>query len=68
MRDLPVLDPDAAFVDGGGEQRRGSIAGGPAEVFGQVTAPLHALRDGLLAQGVRLGGDGSYGGLLAAPV
>ena len=53
MSDLPVLDVRAAFVDVGSEQMYASIAGGAPEVFGTVTAQLHALRDWLLAQGVR---------------
>lgn len=53
MSDLPVLDPHAAFVDVGSEQMHVSIAGGPPQVFGSVTSQLHALRDWLLAQGVR---------------
>jgi transposase len=53
MRDLPVLDACAAFVDVGSEQMHVSVAGGPPEVFGTVTAQLHALRDWLKAQGVR---------------
>jgi transposase len=53
MSDLPVLDPYAAFVDVGSEQMYVSIAGGPPEVFGTVTAQLHALRDWLLTHNVR---------------
>jgi len=53
MSTLPILDPRAAFVDVGSEQMHVSIAGGPPEVFGTVTAQLHALRDWLLAQAVR---------------
>lgn len=53
MSDLPVLDARAAFVDVGSEQMHASIAGGAPEVFGTVTSQLHALRDWLLAQGVR---------------
>ena len=53
MSDLPVLDPRAAFVDVGSEQMHVSVAGGPPQVFGAVTAQLHALRDWLKAQGVR---------------
>jgi transposase len=53
MSDLPVLDARAAFVDVGSERMHVSIAGGAPEVFGTVTAQLHALRDWLLAQGVR---------------
>lgn len=50
---LPVLDPLAAFVDVGSEQMHVSIAGGPPEVFGTVTAELHRLRDWLKARGVK---------------
>ena len=50
---LPVLDPLAAFVDVGSEQMYVSIAGGPPEVFGAVTAELRRLRDWLLARGVK---------------
>jgi transposase len=53
MSDLPVLDPHAAFVDVGSEQMYVSIAGGPPEVFGTVTAQLHALREWLLTHNVR---------------
>ncbi|WP_171016039.1 IS110 family transposase [Ramlibacter sp. 2FC] len=53
MFKLPILDPRAAFVDVGSEQMHVSIAGGPPEVFGTVTSQLHALRDWLIAQGVR---------------
>lgn len=50
---LPVLDPTAAAIDVGSEQLHVSIAGGPPKVFGTMTGELHALRDYLLAQGVR---------------
>jgi transposase len=50
---LPVLDPTAAAIDVGSEQLHASIAGGPPTVFGTTTGELHALRDYLLAQGVR---------------
>ncbi|MGH8701969.1 MAG: IS110 family transposase [Burkholderiales bacterium] len=40
-------------MDVGSEQMHASIAGGTPEVFGTVTSQLHALRDWLLAQGVR---------------
>jgi hypothetical protein len=50
---LPVLDPTAAAIDIGSEQLHVSIAGGPPKVFGATTGELHALRDYLLAQGVR---------------
>jgi transposase len=50
---LPVLDPLAAFVDVGSEQMHVSIAGGPPEVFGTVTAELHRLRDWLKERGVK---------------
>jgi transposase len=50
---LPVLDPTAAAIDVGSEQLHVSIAGGPPKVFGTTTGELHALRDDLLAQGVR---------------
>jgi transposase len=50
---LPMLDPHAAFVDIGSEQMYVSIAGRPPEVFGTVTAQLHALRDWLLTHNVR---------------
>ena len=50
---LPVLDPTAAAIDIGSEQLHLSIAGGPPKIFGTTTAELHALRDYLLAQGVR---------------
>ena len=53
MSHLSVLDEKAAFVDVGSEQMHVSIAGGPPEVFGTVTAQLHALRDWLLAREVR---------------
>jgi transposase len=50
---LAVLDPRAAFVDVGSEQMHVSIAGGPPEVFGTVTAELHRLRDWLQERGVK---------------
>lgn len=50
---LPVLDPTAAAIDVGSEQLHVSIAGGPPKVFGTTTGQLHALRDYLLAQGVK---------------
>ena len=50
---LPVLDSLAAFVDVGSEQMHVSIAGGPPEVFGTVTAELHRLRDWLQVRGVK---------------
>jgi transposase len=52
MSDLPVLDARAAFVDVGSEHMHVSVAGGPPEIFGTVTAQLHALREWLAAQGV----------------
>ena len=48
---LPVLDPQAAFVDVGSEQMYVSIAGGPPEVFGAMTGELHRLRDWLKERG-----------------
>ncbi len=53
MRNLPVLDERAAFVDVGSEHMHVSIAGGEPMVFGTFTSQLHALRDGLKSQGVR---------------
>lgn len=50
---LPVLDPQAAFVDVGSERMYVSIAGGPPEVFGTTTGELHRLRDWLKERGVR---------------
>ena len=50
---LSVLDPTAAAIDVGSEQLHVSIAGGPPKVFGTTTGELYALRDHLLAQGVR---------------
>jgi transposase len=52
-KDLPVLDAKAAFVDVGSERMHVSIGGDVPMVFGTVTTQLHALRDWLLAQGVR---------------
>ena len=52
-KDLPVLDAKAAFVDVGSERMHVSIGGDVPMVFGSVTTQLHALRDWLLAQGVR---------------
>ncbi len=52
MSKLPELDACAAFVDVGSEQMHVSVAGGPPQVFGTMTAQLHELRDWLLAQGV----------------
>lgn len=48
---LPVLDPQAAFVDVGSERMHVSIAGGPPEVFGAMTGELHRLRDWLKERG-----------------
>jgi transposase len=53
MRDLPVLDERAAFVDVGSEHMHVSVAGGEPMVFGAVTSQLHALREWLKSQGVR---------------
>lgn len=53
MRNLPVLDERAAFVDVGSEHMHVSIAGGEPRVFGTVTSQLHALRDWLRSEGVR---------------
>ncbi len=50
---LPVLDEKAAFVDVGSEHMHVSVGGDEPMVFGAVTTQLHALRDWLLAQGVR---------------
>jgi len=52
-KDLPVLDAKAAFVDVGSERMHVSVGGEVPMVFGTVTTQLHALRDWLLAQGVR---------------
>lgn len=52
-KDLPVLDTKAAFVDVGSERMHVSVGGDVQMVFGAVTTQLHALRDWLLAQGVR---------------
>jgi transposase len=53
LQTLPMLDPLAAFVDVGSEHMHVSVGGNRLEVFGTVTSQLHALRDWLLAQGVR---------------
>ena len=50
---LPILDAKAAFVDVGSERMHVSVGGDEPAVFGTVTSQLHALRDWLLAQGVR---------------
>jgi transposase len=52
-KDLPVLDTKATFVDVGSEHMHVSIGGDVPMVFGTVTSQLHALRDWLLAHGVR---------------
>jgi transposase len=52
-RTLPLLDRLATFVDVGSEQMHVSIAGGPPEVFGAMTAELHRLRDWLKERGVK---------------
>lgn len=52
-KDLPVLDAKAAFVDVGSERMHVSVGSEVPMVFGTVTTQLHALRDWLLAQGVR---------------
>ena len=49
---LPVLDPQAAFVDVGSERMHVSIAGGSPEVFGATTGELHRLRDWVQERGV----------------
>jgi len=57
------LLPDSAFVDVGSEKLHVSIAGGPPEVFGTVTAELHRLRDWLKSQqarGVAMEATGVY--------
>jgi len=53
MRNLPMLDERAAFVDVGSEHMHVSVAGGEPMVFGTVTSQLHALREWLKSQGVR---------------
>ena len=53
MSKLLVVDARAAFVDVGSERMYVSVGGERAQVFGAVTAQLHALRDWLLAQEVR---------------
>ena len=53
MRNLPVLDKRAGFVDVGSEHMHVSIAGGEPRVFGTVTSQLHALRDWFKSEGVR---------------
>ena len=53
MSDLAVLDRHAAFVDVGSEKMHVSIGGGAPRVFGAVTSQLQALRDFLVAGGVR---------------
>jgi hypothetical protein len=50
---LPVLDEKAAFVDVGSEHMHVSVGGDEPMVFGTLTTQLHALREWLLAQGVR---------------
>ena len=50
---LPILDVKAAFVDVGSEHMHVSVGGEEPKVFGSVTSQLYALRDWLLAQGVR---------------
>lgn len=52
-KDLPVLDAKAAFVDVGSERMHVSVGGDEPMVFGTITTQLHALRDWVLAQGVR---------------
>jgi len=49
---LAVLDPRAAFIDVGSEKLHVSIAGGPPEIFGTVTAELYRLRHWLKEAGV----------------
>jgi transposase len=50
---LRKINPLAAGIDVGSEQMHVSIAGGPAQIFGSVTAQLHALRDYLRAAEVK---------------
>src|ERR1700738_1967714 len=52
-QELPTLDPLASFVDVGSEHMHVAVDCSKPEVFGTVTSQLHALRDWLLAQGVR---------------
>lgn len=50
MRNLLVINQNAAFVDIGSEQMYVSVAGDTPEVFGTTTIQLHALRDWLKSQ------------------
>ena len=52
MKTLEVINQHAAGVDVGSESLHVSIAGGPAKVFGTMTANLYALRDYLKEEGV----------------
>lgn len=51
-KQIPVLDPLAAFVDIGSERMHVSVGGDDPKVFGTVTSQLNALRDWLAQQGV----------------
>ena len=53
MKNLPVLDANAAAIDVGSEKLHVSIAGEAPKVFGTFTGDLENLRDWFQARGVR---------------
>lgn len=53
MKNLPLLDPQAAAIDVGSERLHVSVAGEAPKVFGTFTSDLEALRDWLVGQQVR---------------
>ena len=50
---MEVIHPKAAGIDVGSEQLHVAVAGGPVRVFDTFTSSLYAVRDHLLAHGVR---------------
>jgi len=53
MKNLPVLDANAAAIDVGSEKLHVSIAGEAPKVFGTFTGDLENLRDWFQERGVR---------------
>jgi len=53
MKNLTVLNSEAAAIDVGSESLHVSIAGGPPKVFGTFTSDLENLRAWLVQQGAR---------------
>ena len=53
MKGLQIFNDRAAGIDVGSESLHTSIAGDTPKVFGTMTADLYALRDHLVANGVK---------------